>query len=387
VLKYIESVGYVDSLTDAMAKSQKIEVFDRDIVPVGSLDRFSSLQWAEKPTGAGWFELWCPLDAENSEMLRPDNIIWQGDNSAVFIESIKKEITTNGLELQVRGKLLEGYASFRIIWGQYTKTGAVSEIMYDLVRQNAISPANLNRILPRLKFPDERPQLGGTIDFQNTGGNLHDILEALSETHGLGWEIWLDPFVRALTFHVVQGIDYTLENTDGNDPIIFDSDMEDILASSYFYNKNTLRNVALVAGAGEGSARKTVTINDSVGLDRRELFVDARDLSDTDTNMNPIPAAQYTNMMIERGKNKLDEWPIVETFNANLRVQGTVQYQYGVDYRKGDWVTIQDRDLGITISAKITEAQKIYDNEGFTLNITFGYTQPTYNYLLRHLAA
>lgn len=366
--------------------SPKIEVLTPDIIPAGWLDRFDSLQWVERPSSSGWFELWCPLDDENANILVPGNILWQGDTSGMFIESIKKEMSQDrGLQLQIRGKSLEGYAAMRIIWGLFIQTGIVSNVLVNAVNQNMINPANPNRKIPLLKFGPQT-NLGPSINFQNTGGNLHDVLQAATETYDLGWEIQLNPFEKELSFVITRGEDHTIENTEGNLPVVFDSDMEDILASSYFFNKDNLRNVALVAGSGEGVDRKTVTVNNYIGLDRRELFVDARDVSDTDEDQNPIPPIVYNGMLTQRGESKLDEWKIVETFNADIRVYGEIQYQYGVDYYKGDWVTVQDKALGIEISAKVTEVQKIYNENGYSLNITFGYTQPTLNALIRNLS-
>lgn len=365
--------------------SPKIEVFSPEIVPVGWLDRFDSLQWAEKPASAGWFELWCPLDLENSTILVPGNILWQGDTSAAYIESIKKEMSERGLQLQIRGKMINNYAAMRIIWGLFTQTGPVSTILVNAVNQSMINPTNINRKIPFLKLGTQ-PVLGPSIAFQNTGGNLHDVLQATTETYDLGWEIQFNPFAKELNFVVTQGVDHTVQNTEGNIPVVFDSDMEDILSSSYFYNKDNLRNVALVAGQGEGVDRKTATVNNSVGLNRRELYVDARDISDQDQDRNPIPPEVVLEMLAQRGKNKLEECQIVETFDANIRVYGEIQYQYGVDYSKGDWVTVQDKALDIQINAKVTEVQKIYNDKGYSLNITFGYTQPTLRTLIKNLS-
>lgn len=68
-----------------------------------------------------------------------------------------------------------------------------------------------------------------------------------------------------------------------------------------------------------------------------------------------------------------------------IKTSGEQQYVYGVDYKKGDLVTVQDQVLGITVNARITEVERIYDQNGYTLNLMFGYSQPTLNEKLKFL--
>lgn len=384
---YAEQMTFTDTGGYTISNSSpKVEAFDRELTPIGALDRFNSLQWVERPSRAGWFELWCPLDPENVEMLRTDNIIWQGDDSAMFVESIKPELTKeHGLQMQVRGRSIEGYADFRIVWGLFTKYGTVSEVARELVRTSAVNPANINRIIPMLTLLENQQTLGDIIDYQKTGNSLHDALQEVCDTHNLGWSILFDPFIKNLTFAVIPSVDRTYGNEQGNDPVVFDSTTEDILESTYFYNKKDHKNVALVAGAGEGAARKTITINDSIGLDRREIYIDARDLSDVDQNMVSIPISTYNAMLTQRGYEKLAEWPVVESYEAKLRVDQMAQHRYGIDYRKGDWVTIWDKALNVQINAKVTEMEKVHNNDGFGLNLTFGFTQPTLANMIKRL--
>ena len=55
---------------------------------------------------------------------------------------------------------------------------------------------------------------------------------------------------------------------------------------------------------------------------------------------------------------------------------GEVQYEFGVDYNKGDKVTVRDKQLGVVVSARITEVEEDFDDE-YELVLTFGYSYPT----------
>ena len=69
--------------------------------------------------------------------------------------------------------------------------------------------------------------------------------------------------------------------------------------------------MVLVAGAGEDLNRKTLMLGtDNKGLNRYELFVDARDIADTkmsgDTEVS-IPIEEYNKLLEVRGIEKLNE--------------------------------------------------------------------------------
>ena len=61
--------------------------------------------------------------------------------------------------------------------------------------------------------------------------------------------------------------------------MVFSRDYDNLYNQEYTDDVNNLRTTALVAGEGEGADREIVVVNDNYsGLDRYELYVDARDL-------------------------------------------------------------------------------------------------------------
>ena len=138
----------------------------------------------------------------------------------------------------------------------------------------------------------------------------------------------------------------------------------------------------MILGEGEGSGRKQQVAGDNakVGFTRRELYVDARDIQSESNNESgetqTLSPAEYASALIQRGDEKLAECQVTETFEAQLRVFGDIQYEFGVDYEKGDKVTVRDRQLGVIVSARITEVEEDFDDE-YALVLTFGYSYPT----------
>ena len=349
---------------------------------IGEVNRFSSLIWPDKYNGYASFELWAPINDENREFFKKGNIIWCGGNNAAFIEIVKSKVDDDGVEtFNVKGRTLEMLLTTRIIWGTYNASNKNSStVMYDLVYQNFVRPSDYRRRIPFLELGTDN-HIGKRITFQKTGGDVYTTLQEIASEADLGFNVLFKPKEKKLIFEVVEGVDRTV-NQDTNDPVEFSSDLEDILTSEYYTNDQDYKNVALVMGEGEGSNRKKEISGNgySSGLLRREMFVDARDLQSSSTSEGgqqvTLSPEEYKQALINRGNSKLAECRVVETFESRIRVLGDVQYKYGVDFFKGDKVTVIDKRLGVEISARITEVEEDFDKE-YKMYITFGYSYPT----------
>ena len=252
--------------------------------------------------------------------------------------------------------------------------------MYEIVNQNCVNPTNANRKIPFLELAEDK-QIGGLITMQKTGGEVYDALTTIASNADIGFNMLFRPREKKIIFEVVEGVDRTSEQNIV-DPVEFSTDLEDILSSSYYTNDQDNKSVALVMGEGTGAERKSQVSgdNDSYGLGRRELYVDARDLQSETVNEDgtttSLTPAEYNETLVNRGDNKLAEHKVTETFEAQIRVFGEVQYEFGVDYNKGDKVTVRDKQLGVVVSARITEVEEDFDDE-YELVLTFGYSYPT----------
>ena len=358
------------------------EVNDTTFDSIGEVNQYESLIWPDKFNGFGTFELWAPITNENSQYFKKGNILWSGGDNAAVVEIVKSEIDENGTKTyNVKGRTLEMLLTTRIIWGTYNAVNKdASTAMYEIVNQNCVNPSNANRKIPYLKLAEDL-KFGGKITYQKTGGEVYDSLSTIASTYDLGFSVLFKPKTKELIFEVVEGVDRTVEQNT-NDPVEFSTELEDLLSSSYYTNDQDVKNVAFVQGEGSGSSRKSVTSGeaDSKGFGRRELYVDARDLQSTSVDENGeeqnLSPTEYTQVLTQRGDDKLSECKTTETFEAQIRVFGDVQYEFGVDYKKGDKVTVRDEQLNVVVSARITEVQEEFDDE-YALVLTFGYSYPT----------
>lgn len=358
------------------------KVDDTAFENIGEVNQYDSLIWPDKFNGYASFELWAPITEENSEYFKKGNILWCGGDNAAVVEIVKSTIDDKGTKIfNVKGRTLEMILTTRIIWGTYNASNKyASTAMYEIVNQNCINPSNASRKIPYLECAEDK-SIGDKISIQRTGGEVYTILNTIAASSDIGFNVLFRPKEKKLIFEVVAGVDRTIEQS-AVDPVEFSTDLEDILSSSYYTNDQDKKSVALVMGEGEGASRKSKISGDNTtkGFGRRELYVDARDIQSESVNEDgtttTLTPAEYDAALVNRGDDKLAKCKTTETFEAQIRVFGDVQYEFGKDYQKGDKVTVRDRQLNVVVSARITEVEEDFDDE-YALVLTFGYSYPT----------
>ncbi|MBE1305660.1 hypothetical protein G4W71_16775 [Clostridium botulinum] len=374
----------------------ELYIFNRDLELIGILDTFTSLRWIRRYYKSGEFELHCALNFNTLELLKRDNVVYKkNDVEAGYIETRQLKIGGDGQEyLEVKGKFLTNYLDRRISWDRVNFSGKTEDLMRELVYYNAINPTNLDRKIPNLILGDLKG-FNEDIKYTNSFGNIIEQLENISNTNNLGYRNILDIKNRKILFDVYKGVDRTINNG-SIAPCIFSRDFENILEQEYMDSLNNYKNTTLIAGAGEGSARKITFIENGAGLDRYELYVDARDIQDTETikvtvpdydeegNVTgeheedkevEIPWERYKPLLIQRGKEKLSECEEIQTFDSKVNTNGNNVYKK--DYDLGDIVTVVDKKWGIRIDTRVTEIEEVYEEKGLEVNVVFGNNIPT----------
>lgn len=355
----------------------QLYVFSSDLTPIGFLDVVTGLTWEEKFADAGNFELWAPISDHNVSLLQEDNLLWNGGDSAGLIEFKELTVDDEGTQtIHVQGRLYECCLDFRTIYPALIKSGKPTVIMQELVKQYLISPMDSKRKIPNIVLDAQQVHYGDSISYQRTGDTVLIGCSDLGQAYAIGFKLKFVPKSKQLIFQLYKGTNRTMDQSNVP-PVLFSSDLDDILESGYSHNKSDIRNFAYVAGEDSGSNRKVETIGSAEGIQRRELFVDARDLQSEKEDGSTISDSEYRAMLIERGKEDLEEYKEIEEFSATVRTYGVTSYRYGVDFFLGDTVTVYDSRLKIKTNAIVTAAMMTYDEDGERLDLTFGYSQPT----------
>lgn len=333
----------------------ELYVLNKSLNTIGVIDVFSSVIWTKRYYNCGDFELYIPVG--HLDVLTVGNYIHRLDNDRIMvIENIQISTDSeNGNFLTVSGRTVECLLSRRIVWNQTTFSGTVENLIYKLIRENAIEPTDSNRKIPLLSIGTSQG-FTETIDKQITGTNLLDAIVDLCTTYQYGFKITLEngKFVFSL---------YKGNESSG---VVFSPEFDNLINTTYKRDVSNFANVALVAGEGEGAARKNYSVGNASGLDRSEIYVDARDLS-TNTNQT-ITAEEYNAILAARGEEKLAEHVVTEGFEGNVEPSRT--YTYKSDWDIGDVVTVVN-EYGMTANPRIIEIIESEDENGTAIVPTF----------------
>lgn len=339
--------------------NEKLEIIDY-------IDSYISLEWNKKYNNAGDFVLSIGLTPERYKSLKKRNILArENDDRLMIIESIT--ITTSALEgdiIKATGRTIEALLSRRIIWTQTINNASetVEDFIRRLVTENAIQPSNSKRIIPKLKL-GTRKGYTEKIEKQLTGDNLLTAITEICTAYEYGFKMTVNENSEII-FDIYKGIDRSY-NQNINPYVVFSGDFDNLLNTEITYNETLYTNVALVGGEGEGTARKYQTIGDSEGLNRYELFVDAKDIS---SNEGEIAEGEYNKLLVERGKEKLAENTATEEYIGEVDSNNT--YIIKEDYDIGDIVQIEN-ELGMTATARITSIIESNNTSGYKIVPTF----------------
>lgn len=342
------------------------------------IENAESKVWKKSFSGAGEFEIYTVATASYIDLLQIGRYIVRNDDDMIgVIEHIEIQQDDDGRDmLLVSGRCGKAIFAQRIIYPQCTFSGTVWNRMYWMLYNHAVSPSDTNRAIPNTAIADVDNAIKGlSAETQHTGTNLMTAVCDLVSSNNLGWKVAV--IDGKFTAVLIGGVDRTVDQTD-REPVIFADDYDNLISSAYSKDISGYANVASIAGEGEGSARVWTGVDATgkasgtyTGIDRYEMFVDARDLQKTSTDNTgkeiKLTDAQYTAQLQARGLEKLSEAAKTETFEGDVDFGA---YTYRADYDVGDLVTIRDRH-GITANARIVAVEEIEDGDGYTVTPTF----------------
>ena len=344
-----------------------IWILNEDFQRLGIVDTASSVIWANRARQCGDFEIYIPASAEMLELLKEDRIVArQDDEMLCFIEKvIDADDQENGDYLTVTGRCMRSILARRIVWDQTALTDTVENIMRKLVTDALISPEIAARKYDKLTLAPAHGYTE-TASVQYTGDNLQEVIESLCATYGYCYKITLEDGLLVLDFY--KPTDRSVNQSE-NPRVVFSEEYDNLTASTYTKDKTAYKSVALVAGEGEGSARRRAIVSrevDQAGLHRREIFVDARDLS---SNEGEISDDDYMAQLSERGSTSLSEAPMVESMEG--AVESLQMYTYKKDYFLGDIITARNKH-SVEAVTQVLEIVEQEDENGYKCTPTFG---------------
>ncbi|MDR1210047.1 MAG: siphovirus ReqiPepy6 Gp37-like family protein [Clostridiales bacterium] len=334
---------------------------------IKTIEAFDSLLWTENYYDAGTFELYCGFRYLRY-FLEATHVYRHDTNRLAVINYIKPDEQTGSVI--IKGGLIENELKTRVLDQAAKLSGTVEDVCRLLVEKYCMTGG---RAIPRLAL-GEPFGLTEVIEAQRTGKTVFDVLAELLYSREASFRLRFDFGERMLYFELFQGIDRTVSQS-ANTRCLFSTERNNVLSETYETSRDT-RNFAYVAGAGEGDARAVVTIDQTDGGPRRELYVDARDIQPTEAA--PAGSVAYNQLLINRGQEKLSEWNIADTVGVEIDMYNAPKFALGDKCSYRGSFRIQgnfDPVLGVEAEGRVTKIYEVLEPSEISKTVTLGKEQ------------
>ena len=354
----------------------EILIKDINFMPLNIIDKFYSLIWTERYNKCGDFELEIPATSDYINLFKENYYVELiGDQTSymtMIIETIKINTDIeNGDKMIISGRSLESILERRIIWNQTILDGNLQTNIEKLLNDSIINPSDILRKINNFIFTfSTDPNITElTIKSQYTGDNLYDIICDICSSFDLGFKIILNDN-NEFEFLLYKGIDRSY-GQDENSYIVFSPSFNNLINTNYLQSGKLVKTIALVLGEGEGTNRKRTSVyskdGTESGLNRRELYVDARDLSTTNGETT-ISDSEYLKQLEQRGKDKLSEYEYEKMLDGEAET--SIMFKYGTDFNMGDILQVSN-EYGIETRVRVLEYIRSQSEDGYNVYPTF----------------
>lgn len=374
---------------------QPIRIYNSFMNLLHETDKYISLRIVPKFYEIGEFELHVSQYIDGAEYFQKGNVIIpnkRGDK-AMLIRHREIALDESGKASEnwkITGVTLDGLLDQRITvppsdTGYDRKKGNAETVMKHYVYNHFVNPTDSTRRIDHIEIAPNLNR-GIEISWESRYKNVADEIVSISKQANLGFVIYADMTLKKWIFDVVEPRNLTKDNPGGLPPVFFSPDFQTIKNQLFVDSDLNLKNVGYVGGQGEGTERKVVKVGQGVGLQRKETFIDARDVGNPEDE-EELTDEEMEELLIQRGEEKMREFltnfyleaqiltPTINDHSGRFALRSPFEYE--VDFRLGDVVEVFNKNWNITMDAPITEFTEIYEASGFLLEATFGEAQPT----------
>lgn len=361
-----------------------LEIRNQNLEIAGIVDVFKSLIWHVEYYGAGDFEIYAPVSPVNLALLIEDNFVTRpNDENVGVIETVEYTFSaTDGRMIVASGRFAKSILDRRLTVSvitvgdipiPYEMTGNVELAVRNLIWYNIMGctwdttrNVSILDLGTRKMFPQEIvDENGNSTSIQTFLDNLLTWTDEFLKKYGLAANVTINS-EQMLEYNVYQGKNRAVDNTDGNTPVIFSQDYENLISSSFKSDKKIYKNFAVIGGETSGSPRYYATTQTAEsGLNRREIFIDGSNTSRT-LSGSTITPQEYVKQLCAIAVQKLAGLANYQSFDGEINLN-SLTFVYKTNYDIGDIVTIQDSDTKVFSNVRILEITEVQDDNGYTL--------------------
>lgn len=383
---------------------EDLYLLDKELNIIHIIDTYISVIWSNRYNTIGDCELVISASVENFNKVKESKYLERSDDDMVC-EINRIEIKTdeeNGDQLIITGTDVKNILYQRIVEKQTNFNGLVEDYIRTLVEDAIINPTNPDRKIDNFIL-DDKKGFAEMIKQQVTYSDLGEKVEKLCKQYGWGFKITVKD--KKFVFSLFKGEDRTQYVT-------FSPEYDNISTTDYVQDNTDIKNVALVAGEGEGVNRAVAIIGSGKGIDRHEIYIDEKDTSsvieynelthryphgkqvtiegiiyyqidgvniatitkDAEGEITEVQLCRdiYIETLENIGYEKLSTHKSVTSFTGEVIVG--MNYTYKDDYDLGDIVNIIN-EYGISINARISEIIENQEENGYKMEPTFEYIE------------
>lgn len=325
---------------------------------IGFIDEYQSFIWTERYFTANDCELVVQATKKNIDMLKIGRFITHHQSrSGTICRICKVEVTTDankGRWLIIKGEDLRMILNQRVDTRLLASETTAREAIKSIIDDNFTNPTIQNRKVPNMYF--DNGSTTPTDAYVTEAGfyNCYEKIVEICKNFNYGTKmIFIDEGdVVLLIFNIYYGVDRSRSQST-NPAVIFSESMDALATTDYAEDYSTYKNLAIIAGEGDGADRQIERVtksDDYVGFTRREVFIDGKSLTKK-TNDGELTPAEYSAMLIQYAKDQLS------FLEPTVSFSGTVAnniYKYKTDYNLGDIVTVES-PLGTSYDARVVE--------------------------------
>lgn len=365
----------------------KFTVLNTDFEAIAVVDSYTSAIWTVRYNSSGDFEIQTPVDLYLLDVLKEDYyLITSESDRAMIISDIEiKTDQEEGPIMTITGKSLEQILDRRIVLNKTSFEATYNSQnnatlpnlqngIKQLIQTNIITPLDDARRIPNFIFKESTdPAITSlTFEAQYYGEDLYEVISKLCQEKKIGFKILLTDN-NEFEFELYAGVDRSYKQF-LNPYVIFSPDYGNLRNSNYYRSKSAYKNVAVVAGEVEDAInedteiRTVITVGNESGLNRREIFANANDISHKLDDGTELSDLQYEAHLKKRGIDTLIDNLDVEAFDGD--VDTTTMYKYGEDFFLGDIVQVVN-EYGHEGRSCVSEFIISNDTEGINIYPTF----------------
>lgn len=344
---------------------------DLNFKKIKTIDVYENAIWTTKYNQPGDFEIKIALSHFTSEYKLNYFITKENSKSVGIIEHIVGEdnVKNKVKYVKISGRFASCLWEWRVNNAYLTYSNLPLDAIVNNLYVNHFTIGNRN--LPQFKYVRTNLFPLKTMSIEDTGTNCLTLIENLFKTLKMGFTERLEEIdgEKKIVFSMYEGVDRSKAQKT-NSHVVFSGNYDNLTNSMYAISKEAFKNLVYVAVKDNGNQltiKKIMEVGAGSGINRKEAFVFGSDQTTEQTT------EEWESVLIGLGNENLVD--ITEQFDGDIVPQ--LNYKFSQEnapgcYWVGDIVTVENKNLNVSLNVRIYEAIERYKTNTSDLVLTFG---------------